>query len=323
MRLSIVVLIVLMIAACGGDPGTDMPATETTASAGSVASTTSAGSVTTEPSDETGGVAPAEIHLAAHGAGASNTFGPSCSIGIHATNLNPIRVSVPDGWTMRGSGGGSGTSEVSFDVDGATVTVHVAAHAADRNLWESLEVGGEVGTADLAGVAVPIAEVSLGDDTGFGFVDVAWVTSLPETYSEDAFEMSVLVVADDASALGLAHATAVLSSVRVERCAAIVATLPPMATAGVMSVPEIVDDPLGKTRPDQDQPPYGSLVEAFTIYSLEQLAYLLPVAEPLDRCVAEALRNAPPPEFMIPSAALAPVQGGAQEAALETLIDQC
>lgn len=233
------------------------------------------------------------LHFAAHGEGAPNTAGPSCSWGIDESFSNLFRVTAPASWQMRGSSGGSGPSDIRYEVGDSDVVVDMVESRGDleSSKFESLEFGSQVATADLAGTQVPIVEVSLrgGEVTGYGITDVPWLENIAEMMG-GARHLTVLVTSEDAGLPTLQDANSLLSSVRVERCGGIGQAIVFGALNQVTAVPEIVDDPLGKTRPSASQPTYNPALGT-SVWSVEQLAYLLPLPEPTDRCVAEVMQD--------------------------------
>ena len=88
----------------------------------------------TNPSD-TGPVADDTVpvlHFTAHGEGAPNTVGPSCSWGIERGSSNLFRVTAPESWVMRGSSGGSGPSDIRYEVGGSDVMVDLVESRGDE-----------------------------------------------------------------------------------------------------------------------------------------------------------------------------------------------
>lgn len=313
----------LAVAACGSD-GDD-----TDAAAGDDTDTSAESSAPDDADDaddssDTGEPAPVGVQhpvisFAASGPGEPNTFGPQCAMGIEATSSNLFRLTAPAAWTQRGSTGGTGDSDIDFEVGDAEVVVTMAATEQDATLTDA-DLGAEVGEADLAGTAVPIVEATDGEATGYAIADVVWMTGLPEQFGgEEA--MTIVVTSTDPAVPSLEDATAVLSSIRVERCRAISEALVAASADGVLAVPEFVDDPLGKTYPGGDQPALD-MAGAVNAWSTDQLAYLLPFPEPIDRCVAESLQDELPEIFPIGMVAVNAGQGDQQDALL-AIADAC
>lgn len=233
------------------------------------------------------------LFFTAHGEGAPNTFGPACAMGIETTASNLMRVTAPEGWVYRGSSGGTGPSELRFDVGGVTVTVNLLENAEQLGSllrFDGYELGGRVGAADLDGTTFPVVEASLsGDATGHAMTDVPWLTNLPSPW-DDGQKLTVFVTSQQAGVPSLNDSLALLASVRVERCGGIMQAVIAMSVSRLLAVPDIVNDPLGKTVPSSPQPAYD--VQAGpNAWSAEQLAYLLPFPEPTDRCVADVLQD--------------------------------
>lgn len=306
----------LAVAACGSDDDTsdDVTSDEPTTTAADTGGADDQGDDPEPDTDtDTSGTSHPVISFAASGPGEPNTFGPQCSMGIEATSSNLFRLTAPTAWTQRGSTGGTGDSDIDFEVGDAEVVVTMAATEQEATLTDA-DFGAEVGEADLAGTAVPIVEATDGEATGYAITDVVWMTGLPEQFGgEEA--MTIVVTSTDPAVPTLEDATAVLSSIRVERCRAISEALVAASADGVLAVPEFVDDPLGKTHPGGDQPAFD-MAGAVNAWSIDQLAYLLPFPEPIDRCVAESLQDELPEIFPIGMTAVTAGQGDQQDALL-------
>ncbi|NLV56204.1 MAG: hypothetical protein GXY13_11390 [Acidimicrobiales bacterium] len=313
----------LLAAACGGSSDDDR-----SDATGDTAGPTPAAPDDSTPADPEGtdddpagtGTDYPTIRYAAHGPSAPNTLGPSCATGIEATSLDPVRVTAPADWIPTGSSGGTGPSEAYFDAGGARIEVAVAADSDDLQVLDDLVLGAESGEFDLAGTSLALVEASLGDATGYAMSEVEYVSSLPGPIG-GSLELMVAVVSTEPDRPTLDEAVEVLSTVRVERCAAIQRAIIRGSGGGVLVVPEIVDDPLGKEHPGGEQPAYHP-IDALASLTPEQLAYLLPLPEPGDRCAAESLQTALPPELPIAQSAFAPVQGRQQDA-LAALAEGC
>lgn len=204
--------------------------------------------------EDTGAPAPGadaerpRLHFTAHGVGLANTVGPACARGIETSESNLMRVTAPEGWLLRGSGGGSGPSQLNFDVGGAAVTVHLVERAEQlASNFDGHEFGGEVGTAELDGTRFPVLEARLSEDeAGFALSSVPWLTNLP---GGSEYLLTVFVTSEEAGVPSTEDAIELLSSVRVERCQGIMDSVVALSARGVLAVPEIVNDPLGKTVP--------------------------------------------------------------------------
>lgn len=110
------------------------------------------------------------IHFAAHGEGAPNTYGPSCSVGIETSSSSMFRVTAPDGWILRGGTGGSGRTALDFEVDGVRATLYLAAENNELVQHPNLELGTQVGTVELPGVTAELVEVT---DLGTGSTELS------------------------------------------------------------------------------------------------------------------------------------------------------
>ena len=316
----------LLVAACGSDDSSDDASADNGGEASAETTPTDDDTADDDPgTDDAGedaptGVAHPVISFAAHGPGEPNTYGPQCSTGIEATASNLFRVTSPDGWVQRGSGGGSGASDMRFEVGDGEVIVDLASVDSDLGTLGEIEFGSEVGEADLDGTTTPIVEVAYDERTGYAIDGLVWMTDLPDQFGGES-AMTILVSSADPALLTLDDATALLSSVRVERCAAISDALVAASADGVLAVPEFVDDPLGKTHPGGDQPALD-MAGAVNAWSTDQLAYLLPFPEPVDRCVAESLQAELPEEFIMGMSVVSAVQGTQQDA-LIAIADAC
>lgn len=259
------------------------------------------------------------LFFTAHGEGAPNTFGPGCAMGIETTSSNLMRLTAPEGWVHRGSSGGSGPSALLFDVGGVPVDVDLVGNTGQlASMFDGHELGGQVGTADLDGTTFPVVEVSLGGgSTGYAMTDVPWLTNLPAPFGPTS-ALTVFVTSTQAGVPSVDDSVALLSSVRVERCEGIMESVIATSAGGTLAVPDIVDDPLGKTVPSAPQPSYD--VQAGPdAWSAEQLAYLLPFPEPTDRCVAEVLQDHAVRDTLPPLLFIGPVVVGASGTNLEAL----
>lgn len=322
------VVAALALTGCGGDDDTDATAAEDVETESPTGDPSDGDDGSAEdPADDAGGESADDsdtsgvqhpvISFAASGPGEPNTFGPQCSMGIEATASNLFRVTAPASWTQRGSGGGSGASDLRFEVGDGEVYVDMGATEGELR---DVEFGDAAGEADLAGTTAPIVEATLDERTGYAIDGVVWMTGLPDQFGGEE-EMTIVVSSADPALPTLEEATAVLSSVRVERCAAIADALVAASADRVLGVPEFVDDPLGKTYPGGDQPALD-MAGAVNAWSTDQLAYLLPFPEPVDQCVAESLQDELPSVFPIGMGAVSAVQGTQQDA-LIAIADAC
>ena len=164
----------LLLGACGDDDTSVAdPTGGTVADAGDEGTAPADDDTTDDTAGDTGGddevadgpsgVEHPVVRFAAHGPGEPNTFGPACSMGIEDTAISVFRVTAPATWDQRGSGGGSGSSELTFEVGGEEVTLHLASSTNEVQLFGDVTFGAEVGTADLAGESVPIVEAEVGE----------------------------------------------------------------------------------------------------------------------------------------------------------------
>ena len=313
-----------------------------------VASVLALSACAAEPTDNTADSAPAEqapdtsppdssatgnddypvLRFAAHGEGAPNTYGPDCSVGIETSTSSVFRVTAPEGWAHRGGSGGSGSTSLNFDVNGAQATIYFAAAPGELGTHPNLEFGAPVGTVELPGVTAELLEVTdlangATEVTAYGMSEVPWLTNLPGGTERS---MTVFITSSDPAVPTLEDATAMLSSVRVERCAGIRDAILHYSVSNTLAVPLIESDPLGKQHPNGDQPQYDAS-NSLNAWSEEQLAYLLPLSAPADLCVARQLQDTSvratlPPTFNILWMGLSPTNE-ADKAALVELSESC
>ena len=323
--------VAIVLAACGSDDSSedasDDPSGEPTVTASD--ETTSEddadpadddNSSEDDASPDTSGADHPVVSFAASGPGEPNTFGPSCARGIETTSSNLFRVTAPGSWSQGGSGGGSGPSDIRFEVGDGDVVVDMASTESDVTLIGDVEFGDAVAEADLDGTTAPIVEASFDESTGYAIDGLVWMTDLPQQFGGES-AMTVIVSSEDPALPTLDDATAVLSSIRAERCAAISEAVVAASVDRVLAVPEFVDDPLGKTYPGGDQPPLD-MAGAVNAWSADQLAYLLPFPEPVDLCVAESLQDELPAVFPLGMGVVSAVAGESQDA-LDAIADAC
>ena len=239
--------------------------------------------------------------FAAHGPGEPHTIAPLCADGVETLAGEVFRFTPPVEWTQMGSSGGSGAERVELDTaDGVRITVIESAYDYDTEAISMWEVVGPTGVdVDLGGESVPMMEVAADGMTGFAIVDLAYLGPLagviPGVAPDDALG-TVAVVANEPDRPTPEEAEQLLSTVRVERCDAVSQALIWGPAMGVHLVPRFEPDPLGKPYPDQPQPAYVPGESPLAAYSLEQIAYLLPVETSISMCAAErakAMADAP------------------------------
>lgn len=281
--------VLLVLFGCGGDaPPDEAPDGADQAPAGeAVAEPAGDRSAEPTPAAAMGGPVPV-VHLAAHGPAAS-TYGPRCGDGIEGTGSDIFRVTVPEGWVQRGTSGGTGADDISFEVGGTRVTVDLFATEEEFRFEDEFEDLGETGVqVDLGGRTVPLHEVTMEGRRGYGILGVTYIEGLPRTGDRTG---SILVTSPEGAALSPEVAADVLGTVRVERCSAISQMLIWGPAAGYQLVPDFAGgDPLGKERPDEDPPAYVPGESPLLTYSEDQVAYLLPLDQETARCVAPLVR---------------------------------
>lgn len=288
-----VVIVTLALAACGGSdsdssdanvpPAPDAQDTdETPSTQPDVESDTE---TTAAPANESVVDVPV-ARFAAHGPGEPNTFGSHCSVGIDDRGGDVFRFTAPESWTWKGTSGGSGYDEVSLTADDATMIVTEAAYDYDTEIITGWAVTGPSG-ADITidGETIPIMEVTVEGAIGYAIVDLPYLAPLPGVGIGAALG-TVALTSDTPGRPTLDEAVQLLETVRVERCAVIGEAMIWGPTAGTRLVPRFEPDPLGKTYPDQPQPTYDPVVTPLDAYTLEQVAYLLPIEADAAMCAA-------------------------------------
>jgi hypothetical protein len=227
------------------------------------------------------------VRFAAHGPQADNTIGPGCADGIDARGGDLYRFTPPVGWEWRGTSGGTGYDEVQVRDGDVSLFVTESAYDFDTAALREWEV---IGPADadveIDGISLPIMEVSLEGNTGYALVDFDYMSPIPGLFNGAATGTVALTSAEPGRPT-LDDARQLLGSVRIERCAAVSEAMIWGPAGGVHLVPRFEPDPLGKPYPDQPQPSYEPTVFALDAYSLEQIAYLMPVEPGIAMCAAD------------------------------------
>jgi hypothetical protein len=224
--------------------------------------------------------------FAAHGPQAANTIGPPCADGIDTRGGDVFRFTPPASWEWRGTSSGTGSDEVELvDADGVSMYVAESAYDTDTAILPGWSVTGPSGVdLDLDGETIPMMNVTLDGAPGYAIVDLPYLAPLP-LLSAGALG-TVAVTSDVAGRPTIEEATELLESVRIERCEAVGQSLIWGPAGGVHLVPRFEPDPLGKVYPDQPQPAYEPTKSALASYSVEQLAYLMPVGADVAACAA-------------------------------------
>jgi hypothetical protein len=304
----------LLLIACGGSEPASEDQTETAP----------AGEPTADTPTRTAAPAPTPdpvplVRFAAYGP-ADATYGPSCGTGIEGTGSDIFRLTSPDGWIQRGTGGGTGADDISFEVGGPRVIVDLYATRNELQAERGFEDRGETGTSvDLGGSSFALHEVAVDDRTGYGILNVPWLVGIPGTPDKEG---TVLVTSREAGLVTAEEATTVLETVRVERCAAISQILIYSPMSRHMLVPEFEGgDPLGKTRPDEPAPEYVPGESPLLTYSEAQVAYLLPLAEEVAECVAPLVREDAASSPMLHLQVLTP--SGTHKETLGAYVERC
>lgn len=225
--------------------------------------------------------------FAAHGPGAANTIAPPCGVGNEDRGGDLFRFTPPPEFSWTGSSGGSGRDEIEvIGPDEVTLTFVEATTPSELSLVDGYAVVGPTGTeVTIDGTSIPVMEVTAEGSTAYALVDLPYLDPLP-LLMEGAAWGTAIVYSDTEGRPTLDEATAILETVRVERCAAVSQALIWGAGGGFGAVPRFEPDPLGKTWPDEPQPAILGL-PALDAYSVEQLAYLMPVEAERSTCAAE------------------------------------
>lgn len=289
---------VLAVAAvgCGGDggsaeePAEDPPATDTGEDANPPADDEEPldDAVASEPGVGTGGDFPVPVaKYTASGPESAATVAPKCGRGNLDHGGDLFRVTPPTGFEWSGTSGGSSRDEITFrDVDGVSLVLIEAVTPDELSLVADWEVVGPTGTEiTIDGEPIPVMEVVAEGSTGYAMVDLAYLGPLPLLQEGEA-RGTAIVTSPDEGRPTLDEAVAMLETVRVERCAAMAQAFIWASAGGFAPVPSFEPDPLGKTRPDQAQPAIQGL-PTVSAYSVEQLAYIMPVDDERSMCAAE------------------------------------
>jgi len=222
----------------------------------------------------------------AHGPQAANTIGPGCANGIDTRGGDIFRFTPLTTWTWHGTASGSSYDEVTLTADDVQMSVIEAAYDYEKDALEGFAIVGPSGV-DVAidGVTVPIIQITLDNTPGYAIVDLPYLGPLPTI--KGGFALGTVVLTSDAPGRPtIEEATELLGSVRVERCEAVAQAMIWGPAVGVHLVPRFEPDPLGKAYPDQRQPAYAPTTWALNAYSLEQVAYLMPVDKDRAMCAA-------------------------------------
>ena len=225
--------------------------------------------------------------FAAHGPQAANTIGPTCAVGIDNGGGDVFRFTPPASWTWKGTSSGSSYDQVTLTADDVSIIVTESAYDYDTELLNEWQVVGPAGAdIEIDGVSIAIMEVSLEGGSGFAIVDLDYLSPLPGLTTGAALG-TIAVTSEAPGRPTLDEARALLETVRIERCAAVGEVMIWGPGGGARLVPRFEPDPLGKTYPDQPQPAYESGVSPLDSYTLEQVAYLMPVEADIALCAAE------------------------------------
>lgn len=274
----------ITVGACGGSSGTATPgATQTGNPAGTpVRSVESSAPGTTASTS----VAVPIARFTAHGRQAANTIGPGCATGIDTRGGDTFRFTPPPTWAWRGTSGGSSYDQVSLSADDVRMFVTEAAYDEEREALDEFTIVGPSGVeVEIDGTAVPIIRITLKGAPGYAIVDLPYLGPLPVVRGGFALG-TVALTSDETGRPTIEEATELLGSVRIERCEAVSEAMIWGPAVGVHLVPRFEPDPLGKVYPDQAQPQYRPTTWTLDAYSLEQVAYLMPVDADRAMCAA-------------------------------------
>lgn len=225
--------------------------------------------------------------FAAHGPEAVNTIGPGCAVGIDNSGGDVFRFTPPATWTWQGTSGGSSYDQVTLNADEVRMVVTEAAYDYDTEvIREWLVIGPAGAEIEIDGVTIPIMEVSVEGSGGYAIVDVDYMSPMP-ALTPGASLGTVALTSSETDRPTLDEAEQLLGSVRIERCAAVGEAMIWGPGGGARLVPRFDPDPLGKTYPDQPQPAYVPTITPLDSYTLEQVAYLMPVEADVALCAAE------------------------------------
>ena len=226
--------------------------------------------------------------FAAHGPQAENTIGPVCGMGINTDGGDVFRFTPPQGWTWKGTSGGSSYDQVTVkDPNDVSLVVTESAYDYDTAVIIGWQVIGPAGAdIEIDGTTLPIMEVSVEGDPGYAIVDFDYMSPIP-VLTTGASLGTVALTSSEPGRPTLAEAEELLGSVRVERCSAVGEAMIWGPVGGARLVPRFEPDPMGKTYPNQPQPAYDPSLSPLDSYTLEQIAYLMPVEADVAMCAAE------------------------------------
>lgn len=292
----------LTVVGCGGDDDTDASAgtsvdsgeqeqeqeVETPSPTTDAANEPDDANQTLENDSEPAGESAVAVPIArftAHGPQAANTIGPACAEGIDTRGGDVFRFTPPAAWAWQGTGAGTSYDEVTLVADDVRMTVTEAAYDYEKEAIRELEIVGPSGVdVDIDGETIAIMQVMLGGASGYAIVDLPYLGPLPTL--DDGALGTVLLTSDSMDRPTVEEATELLGSVRIERCAAVGESMIWGPAGGVHLVPRFEPDPLGKAYPDQPQPAFEPPQSVLDAYSLEQVAYLMPVDADVSMCAA-------------------------------------
>lgn len=285
-------VVALVLAACGGSDSdssdADEPTTPDTEETDDTSPTQPDDESENQPAEEPADESSVDVPIArfaAHGPGEPNTFGTGCSDGIDDRGGDVFRFTAPESWTWKGTSGGSGYDEVSLTADDVTMFVTESAYDYDTDIITGWAVTGPSGSdITIDGETIPIMEVTVDGAVGYAIVDLPYLAPLPTV---DAALGTVALTSDTPGRPTLDEAMELLETVRVERCAVVGEAMIWGPTSGSRLMPRFEPDPLGKTYPDQPQPVYDPAVTPLDAFTLEQVAYLLPIEADAAMCAAE------------------------------------
>lgn len=286
--------LVLVVSACGGERS-DPPAAGSRSD--SAPPTTAAGADAT-PSEASAGRADAEqdpatgpnpvVHFAASGP-RPHTWGPPCADGLERSPSDVFRVTVPSGWTYKGSSGGTGIHTLELNAPAGRMVLDMFVTQNEFQLAHDFEALGPSGsTVDIAGTSFALTEVTIGGRHGFGIPRITYIEGIP---GRDPITGGVLLTSPVEGAVDAALAEELLGTVRIERCGAISQLLIWGPAGGYQLVPDFDGgDPLGKELPGGGSPAWVGGQSPLLTWSEEQVAYLLPLEGDVARCVAPLVR---------------------------------
>lgn len=273
-----------------------------------------------------GVVDPVYHHVSAEAPAGS--YGPLCNPDNRRDWASGWRISVPVDWAYKMSGGSNSFHDIGFDTpDGFLVTV---AWTDSADGAQSYSDGAPVGEVVFDGETVTVSDNS---DATFQILSMDYTSQsaggLVDLFGGDPLLHQVSVRAPLDMAFSQDDATAILTSVRRERCAIFDALLfeSGLQRAAVLPVFD-GGDPLGKEAPAAERRPFDTstmISDPYSAFSDEELAYILGFDQATSECFVANLRPTIPtdPADLVVFADPVTPQSEEQVAAFQAVLAGC